>query len=124
MIPIILRGNRAISLLDRLVHEAILIHVVSESLISSGYYKHSQLGVCPFIVISWLNIWCFEFMGGSTDGFDEGDFDAVMSLVYACAVVAEEDSMVYAYIYLVKFLAIEFVSTIDAKLVFQTLVIK
>ena len=63
-------------------------------------------------------------MRGSTDGFDEGDFHAVMGLVYASAIVAEEDPMVDAHVDLVKLLAIEFVSTIDAKLVLQTLVIE
>jgi hypothetical protein len=63
-------------------------------------------------------------MRGSTDGFDEGDFHAVMGLVYASAIVAEEDPMVDAHVDLVKLLAIEFVSTVDAKLVLQTLVIE
>ena len=125
MVSVILRSNGAVSLLNRLVHEPILIHVVSESLVSSRYYKHSQLGVCPFIVIyRLLQTRIFKLMRGSTDGFDEGDFHAVMGLVYASAIVAEEDPMVDAHVDLVKLLAIEFVSTIDAKLVLQTLVIE
>lgn len=47
-----------------------------------------------------------------------------MGLMDTSAIVAEEDSVVDTHIDLVKLLAIEFVSTIYAKLVLQTLVIE
>ena len=64
VVPVVLRGNRAVSLLDRLVHETILIHVVSEGLVSSGDYEDSQLGISPLIVVDrLLKRGRFEFLG-------------------------------------------------------------
>ena len=58
VVPIILSSNGAVSFLDSLVHEAVLIHIVSEGLVPSGDDQDSELGVSPFVVIHrLLKVW-------------------------------------------------------------------
>lgn len=100
MLSIILRRHSVVPVLNSLTgHQVIVLHVLTESPVSTRDYEHSQLRKGPPLRLD-LSLFVLVALGNGDvvdDGLDAADFEAVVLQMQPCTVVAEEDTMVQGH---------------------------
>lgn len=106
VVAVILGSYSVVPLLYGFKHKVVLVHVVTESLVTTGYYKDTQLGIGPLTQFHDLALLISSLFGveaalslrlllGFHHLLDKANFNSIVGLVNVGAVTAKEDSMIY-----------------------------